>query len=440
MSSSTGKNWHLVKRFVLLTLVAALVIVAIPSLFHHPTQTLAQTTNPQTTKTTNVVIDWNQTAIKVTQAASAPSTEQYRALAITHAAIFDAVNAIDHRYTTYAVDLKAPTGASLEAAVAAAGHGVLTHLYPAQQADIDKALAATLEKLPEGQAKVDGINVGKQVAEKLVALRSQDGSDAKVDYQPGTGIGVWQPTPPTFAPALAPHWGKVKPFTFTSLSQFKILDPPAVNSAAYIKDLNEVKSIGAKNSAVRTADQTAAAIFWTISTPVLWNEVARAAATAKGNTITDNARLFALLNMAGSDGYVAGYAVKYKYKLWRPVTAIRNADAIGNSALSADPNWEPLLITPAHPDYISGHCVSSDAPKRVLQRFFGNDTVKVSVTHPPNVGVTRSYTSFSQIAKEVGNARVWGGIHTRTADIQGGALGTQIGDYAFEHFLRPIKA
>jgi len=436
---SAGTSWQVVKRFVLFTLAAVLVVLAIPSLFYNSATTLAQTPKVQAPNASNVVLDWNQTAIKVTQAASAPSTSQYRALAITHAAIFDAVNAIDRRYTTYAVDIKAPAGASIEAAAAAAGHGVLTRLYPSQQADIDKALAATLEKIPEGQAKTDGINIGKQIAEKLVALRSQDGSDAKVDYKPGTGVGVWQPTPPKFATALAPHWGKVTPFTFKSLNQFKIPDPPAVNSATYIKDLNEVKSIGAKNSTTRSADQTATAIFWTASTPVIWNEVARAAATARGNSITDNARLFALLNIAGSDAYVAGYAVKYKYNLWRPVTAIRNANAIGNPAISADPNWEPLLITPAHPDYISGHCVSSDAPKRVLQRFFGDDKVKVSLTSPPNVGVTRSYSSFSEIAKEVGNARVWGGIHTRTADVQGGALGNQIGDYAFDNFLRPIK-
>ncbi len=425
----------MIKRFFLFILASLLVVLATPSLFHNSAPTLAETAKAASA---DVVTDWNVTALNITQAAGVNALYQFRALAITHAAIFDAVNAIDRRYTTYAVNAKAPAGASLEAAAAAAGHGVLLRLYPAQQASLEAALAASLAKVPEGQSKADGIEVGREVAEKLVALRSKDGADAKVDYQPGTGPGVWQPTPPAFAPAIVPHWGKVSLFTSKSVNQFKVPPPLALNSEAYIKDLIEVKSVGAKNSTVRTADQTAAAIFWTLPTPVIWNAAAQAAATAKGNSITDNARLFALLNMVGSDAYVAGYAVKYKYNLWRPVTAIRNADAIGNPALSAEPNWEPLIITPPHPDYISGHCVTSDAAKRVLQSFFGSDEVKLSLTFPPNIGVTRSYTSFSQIAKEVGDARVWGGIHTRTADVQGGVLGDLIADYALQNVLRPI--
>lgn len=433
----------MVKRFFLFILASLLAVSATPILWQNSAPTLAQIAKPPTlvaaTSTSDVVIDWNVTALSVTQAAGASAATQYRALAIAHAAIFDAVNAIDRRYTTYAVSVKAPAGASSEAAAAAAAHEALVRLYPAQQTALDTALTASLAKIPEGQSKADGIKVGQEVAEKLVALRSKDGTDAKVDYKPGSGPGVWQPTPPAFAPALTPHWGKVTPFTFKDIDQFKVPPPLALNSEAYAKDLNEVKSIGARNSTTRTADQTAAAIFWTLQTPVIWNAAARAAATAKGNSMTDNARLFALLNLAGSDAYVAGYAVKFKYNFWRPVTAIRNADTIGNPAVSADPNWEPLIVTPAHPDYISGHCVTSDAPARVLQNFFGSDEVKLSLTYPLNTGVTRSYTSFSQIAKEVGEARIWGGIHTRTADVQGGVLGRKIADYVFQNFLRPIK-
>ncbi len=437
MNYTVKTNWYTIKRVFLLIFTVLLVVVVSPSLYKNSSQTLAEVSKAPTTKGTDVVIDWNQTTISVTQAAKASSPAQYRTLAIAHAAIFDAVNAINHKYTSYAVDIKAPVGASVEAAAAAAGHTVLTHLYPSGQQDIDKALATSLGKIPEGQSKIDGINIGREVAEKLVALRAKDGADTKVDYKPKTGTGFWQPTPPYFDPALVPQWGSITPFTFKSIDQFQVPAPPAITSAEYIKDLKEVKNIGGKNSTIRTSDQTAAAIFWTLSTPVIWNQAAKAAAIANGSSLVDNARLFAVLNLAGADAYIAGYGVKYKYNRWRPVTAIRNADAIGNG-LSADPNWEPLIVTPPHPDYISGHCVSSDAAKRVLQKYFGNDHVKLTFTSPANIGVTRSYTSFSQLSKEVGDARVWGGIHTRTADVQGGLLGDRIGEYAFDNFLQPI--
>jgi hypothetical protein len=315
----------------------------------------------------------------------------------------------------------------------------LKRLYPTQQTTLDAALSASLAKIADGQAKTDGINVGKEVAEKLVALRSTDGADKKGEYKADKTPGVWQPTPPAFAPALLPHWGTVTPFVIKSANQFKIPEPLSLNSAAYAKDLNEVKLLGARNSTARTADQTAAAIWSPIPPAVIWNATARAAATAKGNSLIENARLFALLNIAGVDAYIAGYEVKYKYKLWRPVTAIREASAIDNPAITPDPNWEPLIVTPAHPDYISGHCVTAAAEERVLSDFFGNDAVKVNITFPANVGVTRSFNSFSQISKELGEARIWGGVHTRYADTQGDALGKQVGDYVFKNALQPLK-
>ena len=378
------------------------------------------------------------TALSVLPPPSAP--QQNRGLAIVHAAIFDAVNAIDRRYTPYAVDVKAPAGASIAAAAAAAGHGALIRLYPAQKAVFDAALTASLAKIAEGQPKVDGITVGQAVAENLVALRSQDGADQKADYVADQRPGIWQPTPPAFAPALLPHWSAVKPFIIKRADQFKVADPLPLNSEAYVKELNEVKRMGGRHSSARTADQTAAASWSPVPPAVLWNAAARAAATAKGNSLLENARLFALLNLAGVDAYIAGYDVKYKHKLWRPVTAIRNAAAIGNPALTPDPNWEPLIVTPPHPDYISGHCVTAGAAERVLQSFFGSDAVNVSIIFPANVGVTRSFTSFSQIAQELGDARIWGGVHTRTADVQGDVLGKQVGDYVFNNALRPLKS
>ncbi|MBW4471833.1 MAG: vanadium-dependent haloperoxidase [Stenomitos rutilans HA7619-LM2] len=442
-----------IKRFGLLAIASLLIVLTVTSLLQLATPAQAQTapTTPaqtvpaqvapapsaQPNKATDAVLDWNATALSVLPAPPAP--QQYRGLAIVHAAIFDAVNAIDRRYATYAVEVKAPAGASAEAAAATAGHDVLVRLYPSQQTAFDAALTTSLAKIAAGQAKEDGIKVGQEVAEQLVALRSKDGADQKGTYKAESRPGIWQPTLPAFAPALLPQWGTVKPFAIQRADQFKIAAPLPLNSNAYAKELNEVKRLGGRNSTARTPDQTAAAIWSPAPPAVIWNAAARAAAIAKGNTLIENARLFALLNIAGVDAYIAGYDVKYKYKLWRPVTAIRNADTIGNPNITPDPTWEPLIVSPAHPDYISGHCVTAGAAERILQNFFGNDAVNVSIIFPANVGVTRSFSTFSQIAKELGEAHIWGGVHTRTADSQGDVLGKQVGDYVFNHALLPLK-
>jgi hypothetical protein len=435
--------WPIVPRFRLFT-VTALLMATIVTLMLHPLSIQAQTAALAPVQAppnlpTNAVLDWNSTALAVTQAAAAPAPQQYRTLAIAHAAIFDAVNAIEHRYTPYAVDIKAPAGTPAEVAAAAAGHEVLVRLYPAQQSTLDAALSASLAKVPEGRSKADGIRIGKEVAQKLLVLRSQDGADRKPDYKVEPKVGVWQPTLPGFSPPLLPHWGTVTPFALKGLDQFQAPEPLPLQSAAYIEELNEVKRLGGRNSSARTADQTAAALFSPIAPAVLWNTTARAAATEKRLNLLENARLFALLNISGVDAYIAGYDVKYKYKLWRPVTAIRNADALTNSALTANPSWEPLIVTPAHPDYISGHCVSAGAEQRILQNFFGSDAVKINIIFPANVGVTRTFTSFSQICKELEDARVWGGVHTRTADLRGTILGQQVGNDVFANILLPSK-
>lgn len=440
-----------VKRFGLFASAFLLAVVTAIGLWQISDPTQAQTAQVAQAPTaqaqpakpsdpTDAVLDWNAIAQTATVSASAPPPQQFRTMAITHGAIFDAINAIEHRYTPYSVNITAPAGASAAAAAVAAGHGVLTRLYPAQKATLDAALTASLAKIPEGEAKVGGINVGKEVAEKLVAIRSTDGADRQGEYKAQKAVGIWQPTPPLFAPALLPNWSQVTPFVIKRADQFKIPAPLPLNSDAYAKELNEVKLLGGRYSRARTAEQTAAAIFSAISPVPLWNTAARAAATAKGNNLIENARLFALLNFAGADAYIAGYEVKYKYKLWRPVAAIPNAAELGNPVITPDPNWESLIVTPAHPDYISGHCVTAGAAERVLQRFFGSDAVKVSLIFPANAGVTRSYTSFSQISKELGESRIWAGLHTRTADTQGDVLGKQVGDYVFQNALQPLKS
>lgn len=384
----------------------------------------------------DVVTDWNQTAIRTTEIASAPVPAQTRAMAIVHAAIFDAANAIERKYAVYAVNVSASAGASAEAATAAAAHGVLERLYPQQKAIIDAALAASLTRIPEGTARASGLKLGQEVAAQMFALRKDDGSAATQSYAFGTGGGVYQATPPMNASPILPHWRNLKPFVITSAKQFAFAGPPAPDSAAFAKDFNEVKRLGSRVTAERTTEQTAIAIHWAGSEVPPLNAVARAAAAAKGLSLVDNARFFALLNMAMADSLIAGFEAKYAINYWRPVTAIRNAGLAKNAEIAPDPGWDPLLVTPPHPEYPSAHCLGAGAAVAVLQHVFGGDRLATSYVYPP-LGVLLRWESFSQIEKEVENARVWGGIHYRTAVEHGSQIGRQIGEFAIKTQMRP---
>jgi hypothetical protein len=363
---------------------------------------------------------------------------QSRLVAIAHAAMFDAVNSIERKYTKYAVEVSPPAGASAEAAAITAAHTVLTQLVPDQRNMLDAARTTTLAKVADGAAKDAGAAVGQEVAAKMIELRSTDGIDAKVAYTPGTAPGTWQPTPPDLTLARGTQFGAVKPFVLKSSDQFTLPGPPPLDSAAFARDVREIQSVGARRSASRTAEQSEVAIFWTVSTHMPFNAAARAAASKRGNSLVENARLFALLNMAGTDSQIACWHWKYQVNFWRPITAIRAADSVKNAALTPDPTWESLLTTPAHPDYPSGHASYGGAAAAVLKAVFGDDRVDVSFTWPA-LGVTRTYTSFAQLDREIIDARVWGGIHFRQTDEDSSALGHKIGAYAVQTWLRPVS-
>ncbi len=382
------------------------------------------------------VTDWNVIALQIVS--DLPVPPQSRILAMMHVAMYDAVNAIDRRHEVYAVDLKPPAGASPEAAAVAAAHGVLVRVLPQQQSRIDASLATSLAQLVDGTAKADGIALGREVASKLYAIRQSDGADVKVGYTFRSGSGVYQPTPPMNAQPVFPQWRNVTPFMIKSAAQFGLPGPPPAASAAFAKDIEEVKSLGARDSTTRTNEQTATAIFWAVSELLPWNAVARAASATKGNNLVDNARLFAYLNMAVADALIAGFECKYRFDHWRPITAIRGGSNAGNAVLTGDLAWEPLLVTPPHQDYPSGHTLGSGASERVLQSFFGTDQVNATVIWP-SLGVSRHWQSFSQIAREVEDARVWAGIHFRTADVHGTELGRMVADYGMNNFLRPVS-
>jgi hypothetical protein len=290
-----------------------------------------------------------------------------------------------------------------------------------------------LRELMAGSRRFSELQRGlPRISRNLLTQRSAsaDHSGDVVSYTPGSGPGAWIPTPPAFLPALDPGWGRVTPYLIRSGSQFRPGPPPALTSRAYARDFNELVSAGSAASAARTPGQTETARFWVPTGTQQWNQLVQQLATAKRLPADRAARAFALLNMAGSDAFVASWDAKYRYSQWRPVTAIRSADADGNPATTADPAWTPLLPTPPFPDYIAGHTTFAGAAEVVLTAIFGPAPGTLTLTSAVVPGVVHSYTSFRQVAAEVVDARVWAGIHWRTSATAGCHVGDEVGSYA----------
>lgn len=383
--------------------------------------------------------DWNEIAIRAAADVGRGTAGQARIVTIMHVAMFDAINSVEMRYTPYAADLAAPHGTSAEAAGVVAAHAVLSHYIPQRQTELDAALSTALEKVADGGAKEAGKAVGLAAARRIIQMRADDGMDAKVDYTPGSGPGVWQPTPAAYAAASGTQLGRVKPFVLQTADQFPMPAPPALDGDVYTRDALEIQAIGARESRVRTPEQSDVARFWTISTHVPFNAAARAAIAERNDSLVEGARLFALLNMVGTDSQIACWHWKYHFNFWRPVTAIRAADTTNNPALRSDPNWEPLLNTPSHPDYPSGHACYGGAAAEVLRTIVGRDSVAVTVPGPAASKLARTYSSFSQMDRDIIDARVWGGIHFRNTDENSSALGRSIGAYAVKHWFTPYQ-
>jgi hypothetical protein len=411
----------------------------------------------------NEVIQWNETALKVIEANGQNSLVMTRTLAMAHAAVHDALNAISRRYEAYYFEGPADPGASPDIAVAAAVHTVLVGVAPsfgtpaqkvAALAMADQAYAASLARVADGPARNRGVAVGRASGAAMLALRKDDGATRDAPYTPGTGPGKWRPhpnpvpaNPPIanpdmargYASSILPGWGNVTPFTLLSASQFWLPGPPALTSETYARDFNEVKSVGGKVSTARTADQTEIARFW-FEGPPAWNRITRVVATARALDARDSARLLALVNMAMADGFISGFKIRYVYDLWRPVTAIREGDVDGNDATAGDPTWDSHQNTPAVSDYPSTQSTFSGAAAAVLTRVLGADQVSFSTTSgKPFEGLTRSFTSFSQAARESADSRVYAGIHFRSACDDGLALGRKIGERAAALYLQPAR-
>jgi hypothetical protein len=390
----------------------------------------------------DVVTVWNSAALDAIRADRTPPPVASRALAILHVSIYDAVNGISRTHDPYFVRSDVPASVSREAAASAAAHDVLVTLFAANAASFDALNDAILAGVANSPQKSRGIAWGEAVARQILVWRANDGFDATVAPPSGSGPGYWVPTPPLFAPYLLPQWGYVAPFAMPASAHFRPPGPPALDSAKYAADYNEVKALGAAVGSTRTPEQDLIALFWadgagTETPPGHWNSIAQSVAVSRQNSMEQNARMFALLNVAMADAAICAWDAKYTYYNWRPVTAIRNGDADGNPATSSDPTWSSFIITPPFPDYVSGHSTFSGAASTVLAMFFGTDHVAFTATSDFLPGVTRQFSRFSAAASEAALSRLYAGIHYRSANEDGLSAGVKIGEWTFTQLMQP---
>jgi PAP2 superfamily len=373
----------------------------------------------------DAVTEWNVRAGEFVTAAGLITQPASRVMAISHTAAFEAARAITTRSAALA-------GASVEAAIAAAHRTALTRLLPAQQSAIDSAYRTALSAIADGAAKDAGVAAGERAALEVLAQRADDGADAPEAYRPFTAAGRYVPT---VIPA-APQWPQRKPWLMSSPMQFRPGLPPALDSARWARDYNEIKAIGSKNSTLRNAEQTAIARFWETTLPPIYHGVVRSVAEMPGRDLVRNARLFAAITQAIDDALIAVFDAKYQYGFWRPITAIRNGDTDGNDATERDAAWTPFISTPMHPEYPCAHCIQAGAVGAILQAELGRgpqptlSTVSVTAN-----GAVRRWSSVEDFVQEVGNARVYDGVHYRFSTEIGTEMGRQVGTLAVKRFL-----
>ncbi len=414
-----------------------LVVFAVVAAVAAPTRVSAQGTE--------TVIEWNRILLStITTPGALPPTVFFpRPMAIMHVAVFDALNSIDFQYTPYATRADVTPGASPDAAASQAAHDVLVALFPNQQPIFDAALATALARIP-GDAAQSGARVGAAAARAILDLRASDGwNRVPATYLLPSLAGFWQPVPPANAAATLTHYPDVAGFITENADQFLVEPPPPLTSARYAADFNEVKEIGSATSTTRTAEQTQTARLWAgigTTTPLqnVWNQLVRDLARARGLSALETARLYALINMTMHDGLRASFTGKFLYGLWRPTTAIREADRDGNPATAADPTWLSLIPTPPYPSYPGNMACVGASASRLLARFFGRDDIPFNVTWSAadGPGVTRSYIGFNQLGDEEARSRIYGGIHYQFDSTSSFGVCPRVADYAFENHLR----
>jgi len=394
---------------------------------------------------TDPVLQWNRELLRIVRTPGAqPSTiHPTRSFAMMHAAIYDAVNSIDRRHTAYAVFLDdVSRHASKEAAAASAAHDVLVALYTSQRAALDDQLEISLGAISDGKEKRDGIAVGKTVAARIIALRAGDGSAAPpIPFVFDTTPGRYRSTPPNFpAQPQFTHWSHVRPFTLKAANQFRPAAPPALTSYTYEDAFSEVKALGQANGVVATADQALTGRFWNGAIQNYWNEIAQTVSLQRHLGVVENARLFALLNLGVADVVIAFYDAKYTYNFWRPVTAIRAANADGNAGTIADSAWLPLVgNTTPDPSYPGAHAAISAAASQILEALLGTDRLSFAVTSEVLPGTERSFSSLSSTAREATLSRIFAGVHFRFDLTAGESLGQRVSQWVLDGFLESAR-
>ena len=387
----------------------------------------------------DAVLEWNEHATDalIGIARQTPPVSVLH-LAMVHGAVYDAVNAIDGGYQPYLISPPAEPWYSEDAAAATAAYRVLASLLPDQQGALEELYLKSLAGIPDGPPKDGGIATGEAAAAAVFTERMNDGRFGPFRFPEGDGPGEWRPTLPAFVNDPFAWVSYVKPFLIRSGSQFRSDGPNAPTSAQYAEDFAKVKELGSLTSMKRTADQTDAARFWADHAVAMWSRIFRSLSATRGLTIVDNARFFAMLYLTGADAAISCWNDKAYWLFWRPITAIREADTDGNPATEPDPGWLPLLNTPPYPEHPSGHSCLSGSIVHTLQDFFGTDKMEFSATSAVS-GTTRSFTRFSQAIKEIIEARVWGGIHFRTADVQGSIIGKKVAHWREKHYFQPVE-
>ena len=392
----------------------------------------------------DLVIGWNLTMLSTFAAANVPAPLANRDGAIVQAAVFDAVNGIDRRYSPIHVPPAAPRGASREAATISAAYTALVSMFPAQKSTLDAARQASLASLVEAddsRAIARGLSWGAAVADHILAWRAADGfASTPAPYVFGTAPGDWQPTPGGSGPPKFRSLATTTPFALTSPAQYRPLGPPALGSARYAQDFNEVKAYGGQQSSLRTAYQTETAKFWQLDTPVaIWDRVADSLLGKRHQRLVENARVLALVNIAIGDATIAVWDAKNAFNgqgaqvpnapgTWRPVTAITQAARMGNPDVTPDPSWLPLLTTPYFQEYPSAHSGVSSAGATVLASIFGDQT-QFTATSNGLPGVVRTFSSFRDAVAQVADARVYAGFHFRFSCNDAMEMGQKVGKY-----------
>jgi hypothetical protein len=378
----------------------------------------------------DVVTDWNARAGQLVMDAKLPAPIANRILAIVQTAVLDSVNAIS------AGD-RGGQRASIDAAVAAANHAALARLLPKEHmAAVDGAYQAALAKIDDASARAAGIALGEQAAAAIVTARDDDGAAVVESYRPRTEPGVYLPT---VVPA-AVQWPRRRPWLLDGAAQIRPGPPPALDSALWARDYNEIKALGARNSSTRTSAQTDIARFWEVTQPTIYHALARGVAEQPGRDVARNARLFAAIAQGMDDALIAVFDAKYHYNFWRPFTAIRNGDIDGNDATERDASWLPLIETPMHPEYPCAHCILASTVGTILKGDIGDGPMPtLSTTSPTAKGAARSWTTIDDFVQEVNNGRIYDGVHFRNSTEVGAAMGRQVGARAVERYLRPRK-